>query len=223
MTDIVWSLRNDVPCNGDIGCSYELCNQAADEITRLRAEVAWHVEDKNAWQDTQAAHLREVTRLIAEVDNLKSMVIVQEKLLRSKDAENERLRAEVSGLNQVFDAQWSADMRAIECWRKANPGNELVLPDHADLCLWLMEERTRLTAENERLTEWNREIAVNARELVAENERLRAALEPFALALAGNWSHQPDNLAIDAGCGIDLRMHFSLGDFRRARAALEGK
>ena len=38
MTDIVWSLRNDVPCNGDIGCACELCYQAADEITRLRAE-----------------------------------------------------------------------------------------------------------------------------------------------------------------------------------------
>jgi hypothetical protein len=105
MTDIVWSLRNDVPCNGDIGCSYELCNQAADEITRLRAEVAWHVEDKNAWQDTQAAHLREVTRLIAEVDSLKSMVIAQEKLLRSKDAENEKLRA---ALEEIIkrDDEW---------------------------------------------------------------------------------------------------------------------
>ena len=60
--------------------------------------------------------------------------------------EIDELRAEVSELNQVFDARWSADMRAIECWRKDNPGNELVLPDHVNLCLWLMEERTRLTA-----------------------------------------------------------------------------
>ena len=36
MTDIVWLLRNDVPCNGDIDCAGELCNQAADEIERLR-------------------------------------------------------------------------------------------------------------------------------------------------------------------------------------------
>lgn len=57
--------------------------------------------------------------------------------------------------------------------------------------------------------------------LRAENERLRAALEPFAIALDGNWSHQPDDLAIDAGFGIDLRMRFTLGDFRRA--ALEEK
>lgn len=39
MTDIVWLLRNDTPCNGDIGCAQELCNQAADEIERLRAAL----------------------------------------------------------------------------------------------------------------------------------------------------------------------------------------
>jgi predicted RNase H-like nuclease (RuvC/YqgF family) len=41
-------------------------------------------------------------------------------------------------------------------------------------------EITRLRAEVEKLTEWNREIAVNARELVAEVEKLRAALEDIA-------------------------------------------
>lgn len=37
-----------------------------------------------------------------------------------------------------------------------------------------------LRAEVKRLKEWNREIALNAREFAAENERLRAALEPLA-------------------------------------------
>ena len=36
MTDIVWLLRNDAPCSGDIGCAQERCDQAADEIERLR-------------------------------------------------------------------------------------------------------------------------------------------------------------------------------------------
>jgi hypothetical protein len=35
-------------------------------------------------------------------------------------------------------------------------------------------------AEIERLREWNAEIALNAREFVAENEKLRAALEWIA-------------------------------------------
>ena len=43
-----------------------------------------------------------------------------------------------------FDLRWKADMRAIKMWQKAHPGNDLVWPDHADLCVWLLEERERL-------------------------------------------------------------------------------
>ena len=43
-----------------------------EQCAALRAEVAWHVEDKNKWQDTQAAHLREVTTLRAENAKLKA-------------------------------------------------------------------------------------------------------------------------------------------------------
>lgn len=39
MTDIVWLLRNDVPCGAGVCCAGELCNQAADEIERLRAAL----------------------------------------------------------------------------------------------------------------------------------------------------------------------------------------
>ncbi|MFM2005447.1 MAG: hypothetical protein RLZZ09_1102 [Pseudomonadota bacterium] len=57
-----------------------------------------------------------------------------------------------------------------------------------------------------------------------EIERLRAALAPFAGVLGGNWSHQPDSLPIVAGYGAhDLRLRFTLGDFRRARAAFIAK
>ena len=60
-------------------------------------------------------------------------------------------------------------------------------------------------AEIERLREWNAEIALNAREFAADNERLRAALEVFACDCEG--------MAICLGnC-----MH------RNARAALEGR
>ena len=51
------------------------------------------------------------------------------------------------------------------------------------------DEITRLRAEVERLTEWNREIAVNAREFVAENERLRAEVQTWqGHAKAAIWS-----------------------------------
>jgi hypothetical protein len=111
--------------------------------------------------------------------------------------EIDALRAKVSELNQLFDAQWSADMRAIECWRKVNPGNELVLPDHANLCLWLMEERTRLAAEV---------------------EKLRAALTPFASIKAdvGDGFSRLSDMVI-------IRIEASVRELKAARAALEEK
>lgn len=44
-------------------------------------------------------------------------------------------------LEQSFDLRWNADKRAIKRWREANPGNDLIMPDHADLCVWLLDER----------------------------------------------------------------------------------
>lgn len=38
-----------------------------------------------------------------------------------------------------FDLRWAADRRAVARWREANPGNDLVCPDHADLVVWLLE------------------------------------------------------------------------------------
>jgi len=55
----------------------------------------------------------------------------------------------------------------------------------------------------------------------ADNARLLKALEPFASALKGNWSHQPDGTKILCGTSeFDLRLNLTLGDFRRAAAAL---
>lgn len=94
---------------------------------------------------------------------------------------------------------------------------------------WTPEEteptREELKAEIERLREHLRIAIMSDSEecklLTADNERLRAALDPFAGALEGNWSQQPDSLPIVAGYGAhDLRLRFTLGDFRRAHAAL---
>lgn len=121
-----------------------------------------------------------------------------------------RLRAEVSELNSMFDGRWSADMRAIECWRKVNPGNELVLPDHVDLSLWLMEERTRLYAEVEKLRAdiaYADKHAAKVESLLwgtaKEREKLRAALRQIA--------------------GIDVWDNSEQGYVDKARAALEEK
>lgn len=42
-------------------------------------------------------------------------------------------------LRSLFDLRWKADMRAIEMWQEAHPGNDLVWPDHGDMVTWLLE------------------------------------------------------------------------------------
>ncbi|WP_439372966.1 hypothetical protein [Bradyrhizobium sp. DASA03120] len=63
----------------------------------------------------------------------------------TEPTELENLRAELAAakeqaaeLQDIFDLQWDADMRAVQRWRAANPGNELVLPDRANLVVWLL-------------------------------------------------------------------------------------
>ena len=51
------------------------------------------------------------------------------------------LEAELSERDRSFDLRWNADMRAIERWRAERPAErELTMPDHADLCVWLLEK-----------------------------------------------------------------------------------
>jgi hypothetical protein len=50
------------------------------------------------------------------------------------------LLVEVEEMQASADLRWGADMRAIKRWQEAHPGNERVWPDHADLCVWLMEQ-----------------------------------------------------------------------------------
>ena len=56
-------------------------------------------------------------------------------------ADMAELTARIAELEQAFDLRWNADQRAIKRWQEANPGNDLVWPDHADLCVWLLNER----------------------------------------------------------------------------------
>lgn len=64
---------------------------------------------------------------------------------RGEPIEPEGIRAIVElaeeGERQLaqFDVRWAADMRAIKRWQEANPGNDLVWPDHADLVVWLID------------------------------------------------------------------------------------
>jgi len=55
-------------------------------------------------------------------------------------------------------------------------------------------------------------------------EALEDALRPFAEAIKGNYSNQPDSAWLMCGLnGSDLRLTLGLADFRRAKELLEGK
>jgi len=50
---------------------------------------------------------------------------------------------------QLFGIQWDADRRAVEEWRAANPGNDLVFPDSTRLAVWALEQRDKALAERD--------------------------------------------------------------------------
>jgi quinol monooxygenase YgiN len=82
-----------------------------------------------------------MTALIAELDLMHSRLAAAE-----RDRDDARREAEERKAS--FNLRWKADMRAIKRWQEAHPGNELTWPDHADLCVWLMEENDRLRGQN---------------------------------------------------------------------------
>jgi len=66
-------------------------------------------------------------------------------------AEINRLTAEVAEYEAMFDAAWEADMRGVQMWREAHPGNDMVLPDRANFTAWILAEIVVQRAENEQL------------------------------------------------------------------------
>ena len=71
------------------------------------------------------------------------------------DCEGQKENAE---LHATLDAVIGADERAVDLWRAAHPGNELVIPDRAKLVGWLLEQNTALrealAIESERSLYW---------------------------------------------------------------------
>ncbi len=62
------------------------------------------------------------------------------------------LENRIAELEASFELRWKADMRAIERWHKAG-GRATVWPDHADLCVWLLEQ---LDAEIKASAKWRK-------------------------------------------------------------------
>lgn len=73
--------------------------------------------------------------------------------LTELERENRRLREELEGMKRTFDLRWKADRRATRRWQEANPGNDLVWPDHADMVVFLLGELDRARTSNSACSE----------------------------------------------------------------------
>ncbi len=73
-----------------------------------------------------------------------------------------QLELENAELEASFDLRWNADARAIRRWRGSDPTKELtlILPDHADLCVWLLERLEEAKRDSERLDHAMRELFI---------------------------------------------------------------
>lgn len=66
--------------------------------------------------------------------------------------ENERLQKDNDDFQSSFDLRHKADMRAIKRWQ-AETGKDLAWPDHADLCVWLLEKNEHAESQLRALRE----------------------------------------------------------------------
>lgn len=111
--DIAWDARVK---------ALEDAAQAADKCVTAR-EAADKIRCMKGFQATEQASQ---PQSLAELES--GIAAVTEPMLRE----------ELKDMQATFDLRWKADMRAIAKWREQT-GKELVMPDHADLCIWLLE------------------------------------------------------------------------------------
>lgn len=105
----------------------------------FRAAVASLAEISQALgiPDDVAATANGNEEILEAIANLVSMA-------RAAAEDIERQRRELAEHEASFDLRWNASQRAIKRWQEAHPGNDLVWPDHADMCVWMLGEIERL-------------------------------------------------------------------------------
>lgn len=89
----------------------------------------------------QSRLLRQRTKeLLVQYGQFDDMDVEIKTEVISKDDFVKSLVDQVNELEVIFELRRKADMRAIRVWQAARPGREMVWPDHADLCMWLLEQ-----------------------------------------------------------------------------------
>lgn len=105
------------------------------------------------------------------------------------DCKGQRENAE---LNATLDAIIAADERAVQLWRAAHPGNELVIPDRGKLVGWLLDQNAELRAHAERVGQANDRLAVENDVLRADKERLDWLTDTGCLITFPSLSKRPN-------------------------------
>lgn len=118
--------------------------------------------------------------------------------LAASESRVAELEAEAADNQRGFDLRWAADQRAIDRWRAAAPGRDLVRPDHADLCVWLLEQLAaseasikslRVALADLRHDVWMNEDPSNS--LKRADEILARSTDPIPEAAAGGEQSEP--------------------------------
>lgn len=149
---------------GDDGPSYQLVQNASARFLALLAIDEWEELVKDSAMGAQS-----LTNTAVDVADTA--------------AENARLKSELAEHEALLKLQHKRMVKATEIWRKANPGNELVMLDLGRLLEWLMDtaaERDHLREEVQSLSQkWlNKEAECNELlSIKAERDRLRVELE----------------------------------------------
>lgn len=150
---------------------YDTTLRYADLLAAVRTFLKYH--DEHGWAYMERTHelgpkwLGPVRRAVAE----QGLLVTPE------------VAAELADTRAVFDLAWSATRRAIQRWQAANPGNDHVWPDAADLEVWLMSQLVAVEAERDAM----RPVVEAAREWrrrIHDDPNLWAGEEDFALIAA---------------------------------------
>lgn len=90
----------------------------------------------------QAKLAIELEAKVTDLEGLLASVSGELLLIRREFAQTKELLTQSS---TTFALRWEADRRAIRQWQEAT-GRKLVWPDHADLCVWLLEQLDKTKA-----------------------------------------------------------------------------
>lgn len=118
-------------------------NQRGDDLCWITDEGAAKALPKEEFHESCERHRLKIASERGEFTGGRTITELE--------AENERLKQECDELQRTFDLRWAADMRAIARWRGGDPEKQFRLPDHADLCCWLLAQLEERGRDTERL------------------------------------------------------------------------